>query len=140
MRAKFDWRLITVALLAGASIGFAGSRIAYRLRLLHPPIEEPFQRLSNELKLTDFQRQRAGEAVHQAREQIREAQREFEQKRRDLLVSAYLKIRASLQPEQQQLLDRDFVPLAIRLQGQATVEAQNHTAMRPASAATKTSP
>jgi len=136
LQAKFNWRLIATALLAGAFIGFAGSRIAYQFKLLHPPVEAPFQRMSAELKLTTTQREQAGETIRQARERIGDAQREFEQKKRDLMVAAYVKIRAGLRPDQQVLLDRDFVPPSMRLQAQTivasqNVESQSHSALPP---------
>jgi hypothetical protein len=134
LQAKFNWRLIATALLAGAFIGFAGSRIAYELKLLHPPVEGPFQRMSAELKLTGGQREQASETIRQARERIGDAQREFEEKKRDLMVEAYMKIRSDLRPDQQLLLDRDFVPPSVQLRAQTIVESQNHSAMPPAAA------
>jgi hypothetical protein len=140
LRAKSSWGLIAIALIAGASLGFAGSRIAYRFRLLHLPGQEPFERMSRELQLTQAQEAQTRQAMDQARDQIDQAQREFESKRRELLAEAYVKVRAALNPAQQQSLDRDFVPASIRLEAQKLELPAARPITAPAPVTSPTSP
>ena len=130
--------LIIVALLAGAIIGFAGSTLSYRHNLLERPGEGPFQRMSRELKLTPDQREEMRVIIDTTRDRITDARRDFEHSRRKLLVDAYVRIRAVLKPEQQQLLDHNFVPPALReaAQSQDAADARSSfsatTQMTPA--------
>jgi hypothetical protein len=140
LQAKFSWRLIAIALLAGASLGYAGSRFAYQLKLLHLPGEGPFERMSRQLQLTDMQEAQARQAMDQARAQIGEAQREFEGKRREVLAEAYVKVRAVLSPAQQQALDQDFVPASIRLEAQKLAMPATRSITAPAPVAPPTTP
>lgn len=140
MQANFSWRLIAIALLAGASLGFAGSRFAYQLKLLHLPSEGPFERMSRQLRLTEMQEGQARQAMDQARTQIDEARREFEGKRREVLAETYVKVRAVLSPAQQQSLDRDFVPASIRLEAQKLAIPATRSITAPAPATPATTP
>jgi hypothetical protein len=140
LQANFSWRLIAIALLVGASLGFAGSRFAYQLKLLHLPGEGPFERMSRQLRLTEMQQAQAHHAMDQARVQIDEAQREFEGKRREVLAEAYVKVRAALSPAQQQSLDRDFVPASIRLEAQKLSIPAARPVTAPAPVAPPTTP
>jgi hypothetical protein len=140
LQAKFSWRLIAIALLAGASLGFAGSRFAYQFKLLHLPGEGPFERMSRQLRLTEMQQAQARQAMDQARAQIDEAQHEFEGKRREVLAEAYVKVRAALSPAQQQSLDRDFVPASIRLEAQKLAIPATRPITAPAPVTPTTTP
>jgi Spy/CpxP family protein refolding chaperone len=114
LQGKYNTLLIAVALVAGLAIGFAGSTLAFRHRLLRIPGEGPFQRMDRVLNLTPAQKAQVGEVMEDTRDKIQQARRDFQRQRRKSLVDAYIKIRSLLTPDQQKQFEREFVPPALR--------------------------
>lgn len=110
--------LIAIALLAGLAVGFAGSTLAYRYRLLNVPGEWPIERMAHELKLTPAQHDQIAEVMESTRDRIQEARRDFQHQRRRIMIDAYTRIRALLTPDQQKEFDRKFVPPRIRAEAE----------------------
>lgn len=108
--------------------------------LVHLAQEGPFDRMSRELRLTDAQQTAARQAMDQARAQIDEARREFDEKRQQDLAEAYVKVRSALNSDQQQVLDRDFVPASIRLEAQKLPVPGPQTITAPAAATNPAAP
>lgn len=124
-----------VGLIAGLVIGFALSTFGYRYGILHLPGERPFERMARVLELTPPQREQVRDVMHQTRAKVEAARDNFEQQRRALFVSAYLRIRAVLTPEQRRIFDSRFVPARIRAAAEAQ-ERSGGTASPSPSAAT----
>jgi Spy/CpxP family protein refolding chaperone len=118
LAAKYSYLLIALAVAAGIIIGFAATTIAFRHHLLRIRGEQPLERMTRELKLTPAQRIQLREIVEGTRAKIVDARRDCERQRRKLMADAYTQFRAVLKPPQQRLLDRDFVPPALRPQAQ----------------------
>lgn len=85
---------------------------AYR-ELLQTRSDEAFKQMVHELRLTPFQQQALREIVTTTSGNIVVARRQFEQTRHQMIVGAYRRMRAQLSPEQQTLLDKDFVSPAL---------------------------
>ncbi|HEY6393783.1 MAG TPA: Spy/CpxP family protein refolding chaperone [Candidatus Binataceae bacterium] len=101
---------VAIAVLAGLLIGFAGTTIAYRYRLLRVPGQGVIERLNRELNLTPAQRNQIGEIMHATRSKVRQMREDFTHQRRQVFLQAYTQIRGILTPEQQQKFDREFPP------------------------------
>jgi Spy/CpxP family protein refolding chaperone len=106
--------LFTAALIAGLAIGFAGSTLAYRYRLLRVPGGYLVERMNRALSLTPTQREQVGDVMQETRQQMIELRHDMQQRRRRLMFDAYLKIRAVLNPDQQKKFDDEFVPPKFR--------------------------
>ncbi|MGH7934243.1 MAG: hypothetical protein ACREQN_13930 [Candidatus Binataceae bacterium] len=102
--------------MAGLVIGFAGSTLAYRYRLLSVPGEGPIQRMRSMLNLTPAQQEQIGEVMEKTRFKVLGLHSQFRRERRTVLVDAYGQIRGLLTPGQQQKFDREFVPPNLREQ------------------------
>lgn len=122
--ARFNYLLLALAVAAGIIIGFAVTTLAFRHHLLRVRGEQPLERMARELKLTPDQRIQLREIVEGTRTKIVDARRDCERQRRKLMADAYSQFRAVLKPSQQSLLDRDFVPPAIRAQASSNVESE----------------
>ena len=114
MQGKYNTLLIAIALVAGLVVGFAGSTLAFRHRLLRIPGEGPFQRMDRVLNLTPSQKAQVGEVMEDTRDKIQQARRDFQRQRRKSLDDAYIKIRGLLTPDQQKRFEREFVPPTLR--------------------------
>jgi Spy/CpxP family protein refolding chaperone len=107
-RVKYSSIVVAMALTAGAAIGFTGSRFAYRALLRLRP-QQGLQVMAHELRLTDAQEEQVRAVMGETRGGVAAARKEYQVKRRRLMVEAYEKIHVILTPEQQALLDRKFV-------------------------------
>lgn len=94
--------------MTGLLIGFAGSTLAYRYRLLRVPEQGMMHRMDRELKLTPAQHEQIAQMMEDSRLKMAEMHRDFHRRRRQLLSQAREQIRAILTPEQQQEFDRSF--------------------------------
>ncbi len=114
MPGKLGWMGLVAAVVAGILIGFAGSTLLYRYRILRVPGEPIIKRIVRELNLTPSQRERIFQIIHDTHRKVhelrRDTHREFLRKRRELFKNSYMRIRSLLTPEQQQKLDREFTP------------------------------
>jgi Spy/CpxP family protein refolding chaperone len=106
--------LLAAALVAGLAIGFAGSTLAYRYKLLHVPGENLVERMNKALSLNPSQREQIGEVMEDTRAQVVDMRRNLQHQRRRLMIAAYLKVRAILNPDQQKRFDDQFVPPRFR--------------------------
>jgi hypothetical protein len=106
--------LLAVALLGGLAIGFAGSTLAYRYKLLSVPGENLVERMSQSLRLDPSQREEIGEVMADTSDQVVQLRHNLQHQRRRLMFAAYLKIRAILNPDQQKKFDDEFVPSKFR--------------------------
>lgn len=106
--------LLTAALLAGLAIGFAASTLAYRYKLLNVPGENLVERMNRALILSPSQREQIGEVMQDTRAQVMEMRRSLQRQRRRIMIAAYLKVRAILNPDQQKKFDDEFVPPSFR--------------------------
>jgi Spy/CpxP family protein refolding chaperone len=106
--------LLAVVLLAGLAIGFAASTLAYRYKLLHVPGENLVDRMNRTLSLSPSQREQIGEVMEDTRTQVMEMRRNILRQRRRLMIAAYLRVRALLNPGQQKKFDDEFVPPKFR--------------------------
>jgi Spy/CpxP family protein refolding chaperone len=106
--------LLAVALLGGLAIGFAGSTLAYRYKLLSVPDENLVERMSQSLSLDPSQREEIGEVMEDTRDQVVQLRHNLQHRRRRLMFAAYLKIRAILNADQQKKFDDEFVPSKFR--------------------------
>ena len=106
--------LVAAALAAGLAIGFAGSTLAYRYKLLRVPGGNLVERMNRALNLSPSQREQIGEVMEDTRSQVMQLRRNFQHQRRRLMIGAYLKIRAILSPDQQKKFDNEFVPPKFR--------------------------
>jgi Spy/CpxP family protein refolding chaperone len=93
--------LLVVALIAGVTIGFAGSTLAYRYKLLRVPGGNMVERMSRSLSLSPSQREAIVEVMEDTRAEVMQLRRSMQRQRRRLMIGAYLKVRAILNPEQQ---------------------------------------
>ncbi|MGH7985977.1 MAG: hypothetical protein ACREQX_06795 [Candidatus Binataceae bacterium] len=114
MRTSTATLSITIALLAGLVIGFAGTTLAYRHRLLRVPGEGPLARMIQTLKLTPAQSEEVGEVMEDTHVKMRDLHAQFRRQRRDTLIQAYGRIRGLLSGDQQRRFDQDFVPPKLR--------------------------
>ncbi|MGH8012480.1 MAG: hypothetical protein ACREQ4_08280 [Candidatus Binataceae bacterium] len=114
MRTSTVTLSITIALLAGLAIGFAGTNLAYRHRLLRVPGEGPLARMIHTLKLTPAQTVEVGEVMQDTHDKMRELRTHFRHQRLETLVGAYGQIRGLLSSDQQRRFDQDFVPPKLR--------------------------
>jgi Spy/CpxP family protein refolding chaperone len=105
---------ITIALIAGLAIGFAGTTLAYRHRLLRVPGRGPLERMVQTLNLTPAQSEQVGEVMEETHTKMRDLHDQFRRQRRHTLIAAYGQIRELLTPEQQRRFDQDFVPPKLR--------------------------
>lgn len=101
--------LIAIALLAGAVVGFGGSTVSYRHRWFRPPGERPFDRMGRALALSDVQRGQVRAVLEETKRELSQARVAFETTQRRLMLTAYLRTRALLDPDQQIKFDRKFV-------------------------------
>lgn len=101
-------------------VGFAGSTLLYRYRILRVPGEPVIKRIVRELDLTASQRQQIFQIIRETHRKVhalhRETHREFISRRQDIFRDSYLRIRAILTPEQQKKLDKRFIPPWMRRQ------------------------
>ena len=100
--------------MAGLAIGFAASTLAYRYKLLHVPGENLVERMNKALSLTPSQREEIGEVMEDTRAQVIDMRRNLQRQRRCLMIAAYLKVRAILNPGQQKKFDDEFIPPRFR--------------------------
>jgi hypothetical protein len=110
LQARHRTLLVAIALIAGAVIGFGGSAVSYRHRWFRPPGERPFDRMGRALALSDVQRGQIGGVLEETKRELNQARLGFEMTQRGLMVKAYLRTRALLDPAQRMRFDRDFVP------------------------------
>jgi hypothetical protein len=118
----------TVGLVLGLAIGFGGAALAYRYGLLPIAGERPFQRMARVLQLTAAQREQIRTVMHETRSKIEAARNNFEQQRRAIFLSAYVRIRALLTPSQQSIFDSRFVPPSLRAEAQAQLQTKARAA------------
>lgn len=135
MQARYSVFHAAIALIVGLALGFGGAALAYRYGLLPIPGERPFQRMARVLQLTPIQRDQIRVIMHDTRDKIETARRDFEQRRHAIFFSAYVRIRALLTPSQQRIFDARFVPPSIRAEAQAKLPAGT-----PAPSASPTTP
>jgi hypothetical protein len=114
LQGKYNLLSITLAIIAGLALGFVATTFIYSDNLLRLPGENPLQRMDRVLKLTPAERMQIGEVMEQTRPKMMEARRDFQEARRKLLIDTYVRIRAILNPQQQEAFDRDFVPPGFR--------------------------
>jgi len=114
LQGKYGALFGAVALAIGLAIGFASATFVYRYGLLPLPGERPFQRMARVLELTPTQREKIRGVMHETRDKIELARKNFEQQRHAIFFGAYLRIRVLLTPSQQVLFDRRFVPPSFR--------------------------
>ncbi len=114
MKDKSTAFLLVVALIAGVAIGFAGSTLAYRYKLLHVPDGNLVERMNRSLSLSPSQREEIVEVMEDTRAEVMQLRRSMQRQRRRLMVGTYLKVRAILNPEQQKKFDREFIPSKFR--------------------------
>ncbi len=106
--------LLAAAIAAGLAIGFAGSTLAYRYKLLRVPGGNLIERMNQSLSLDPSQREQIVEVMEDTRDQVAQLKRSLQRQRRRLLLAAYLKIRAVLNPDQQKKFDDEFIPPRFR--------------------------
>jgi len=111
---KSNALLLIAALVAGLAIGFAASTLAYRYQLLHVPGENLVARMNTALNLTPSQREQIVEVMQDTRAQVQQMRRDLQHHRRRLMIDAYLKVRAILNPAQQKKFDDEFIPPGFR--------------------------
>lgn len=114
LQGKSNAILLAAALAAGLAIGFAGSTLAYRYKLLRVPGQNLVERMNKSLNLNPSQREQIGEVMEDTRSQVMQLRHNFQRQRRRLMIGAYLKIRAILNPDQQRKFDDEFVPPKFR--------------------------
>jgi Spy/CpxP family protein refolding chaperone len=103
-----------MALIAGVAIGFAGSTLAYRYKLLRVPGGNLVERMNRSLSLSPSQREEIVEVMEDTRAEVMQLRRTMQRQRRRLMIDAYLKVRAILNPDQQKKFDREFIPPKFR--------------------------
>jgi Spy/CpxP family protein refolding chaperone len=106
--------LLAAAVAAGLAIGFAGSTLAYRYKLIHVPGSNLVERMNQSLSLDPSQREQIVEVMEDTRDQVAQLKHSLQRQRRHLMLAAYLKIRAILNPDQQRKFDEEFVPPKFR--------------------------
>jgi Spy/CpxP family protein refolding chaperone len=122
--------LLAAALVAGLAIGFAASTLAYRYKLLHVPGENLVERMNRALSLTPSQREQIGEVMEDTRAQVMQMRRNILRQRRRLMIAAYLKIRALLNPDQQKKFDDEFIPPKFRTEARETEQGHDGSAIQ----------
>jgi Spy/CpxP family protein refolding chaperone len=103
-----------LAAFAGVLIGFAGSTLAYRYRLLRVPGGGVLVRMDRDLGLTPAQHAQVREIMHDTRLKVMEQRRDFQRARHQVFQQALSQVRAILTTEQRAKFDRDFVPPRMR--------------------------
>ena len=124
MQGKSSALLLAAAVVAGLAIGFAASTLAYRYKLLNVPGENLVERMNRALSLTPSQREQVGEVMLDTRAQVMELRRNMQRQRRHIMIAAYLKVRAVLNPEQQKKFDEEFVPPRFRAEARQAESEQ----------------
>jgi len=128
--ARSSTLLLVAAMVAGLALGFAGSTLAYRYRLLTVPGTNLLERMNATLDLTPAQRDQVADIIHDTRDHIVEMQHNFQRERRRNFLAAYLRIHALLTPAQQAKFDKDFIAPrlrdeAARIEGQSRVPPES---------------
>lgn len=126
LQARQSLIVMAIALVAGAAIGFAASTLSYRYHWLRPPGEQPFDRMSRSLGLSDLQRAQMLAVLQETRRELVQARLDFEAAKRHLMVEAYLRSRALLDPNQQRKFDRKFVPRELLREAQQSAPPAAH--------------
>ena len=127
-----------VALIAGVVIGFAGSTLAYRYKLLHVPGGNLVERMNRSLTLTPSQREEIVEVMEDTRAEVMQLRRSMQRQRRRLMIGAYLKVRGILNPDQQKKFDREFVPPKFRDEARQAEQRRGDNLAEPSPLATGT--
>jgi Spy/CpxP family protein refolding chaperone len=140
LQDKSNAILLAVALAAGLAIGFAGSTLAYRYKLLRVPGGNLAERMNRRLNLNPSQREQIREVMKDTRSQVMELRRKSQHQRRRLMIGAYLKIRAILTPEQQKKFDDEFVPPKFRAEARQAEQQHSGAAIQLAPAGPSPSP
>jgi Spy/CpxP family protein refolding chaperone len=130
--------LLVVALIAGVTIGFAGSTLAYRYKLLRVPGGNMVERMSRSLSLSPSQREAIVEVMEDTRAEVMQLRRSMQRQRRRLMIGAYLKVRAILNPEQQKKFDYEFVPPKFRDEARQAEQRRGDDATQASPSATVT--
>ncbi len=130
--------LLLVALIAGVAIGFAGSTLAYRYKLLQVPGGNLVERMNRSLSLSPYQREEIVEVMEDARAEVMQLQRSMQRQRRRLMIGAYLKVRGILNPEQQKKFDHEFVPPKFRDEARQAEQQGGDDATEASPSATET--
>ncbi len=138
MQGKSNALLLAAALVAGLALGFAASTLAYRYKLLNVPGQNLVERMDRALSLTPSQREQVGEVMQDTRAQVMEMRRNLQRQRRRIMIGAYLKVRAILNPDQQKKFDDEFVPP--RFRAEARQAEQEPGAAAPVGSARSASP
>ena len=99
---------------AGLAIGFAGSTLAYRYKLIRVAGGNLIDRMNQSLSLDPSQREEIVEVMEDTRDQVAQLKHSLQRQRRHLMLAAYLKIRAVLNADQQRKFDEEFVPPKFR--------------------------
>ena len=114
MLARSNAILLVAAVLTGLAIGFAGSTMAYRYKLLRVPGQSLIERMDETLKLNPSQREQIRQVMEETRAQALNIRLNFQHQRHRLMIGAYLKVRALLKPDQQARFDDEFIPPKFR--------------------------
>jgi Spy/CpxP family protein refolding chaperone len=130
--------LLAAAVAAGLAIGFAGSTLAYRYKLIHVPGGNLVDRMNQSLSLDPSQREQIVEVMEDTRDQVAQLKHSLQRQRRHLMLAAYLKIRAVLNADQQRKFDEEFVPPKFR--AEARQLEQSPVTSPPESSPPATSP
>jgi Spy/CpxP family protein refolding chaperone len=131
--------LIAAAVAAGLAIGFAGSTLAYRYKLIHLPGANLVERMNQSLNLDPSQREQIVEVMEDTRDQVTQLKHSLQRQRRRLMLAAYLKIRAILNPDQQKKFDDEFVPPKFRAEARQFDQHRDAAPAQPSPAATSSS-
>ena len=134
MLGKSNAILLAAALVAGLAIGFAGSTLAYRYKLLRVPGETVVERMSRTLRLSPSQREQVGEVMQDTRTQVMVMRRNLQRQRRRLMIAAYLKVRSILSPAQQKRFDDEFIPPGFRDEARQAEQEHDGAAIEPSPA------
>jgi len=131
--------LLAAAVTAGLAIGFAGSTLAYRYKLIHLPGGNLVERMNQSLNLDPSQREQIVEVMEDTRDQVTQLKHSLQRQRRRLMLAAYLKIRAILNPDQQKKFDDEFVPPRFRAEARQFEQHGDAAPAQPSPAATSSS-
>jgi Spy/CpxP family protein refolding chaperone len=138
LRDKSTTFLLIVAVIAGIAIGFAGSTLAYRYKLLHVPGGNLVERMNRSLSLSPSQHEEIVEVMEDTRAEVLQLRRNTQRQRRRLMIGAYLKVRAILNPEQQKKFDNEFVPPKFRAEARQAEQQRGGSAAGSSPGATQT--
>jgi hypothetical protein len=149
LQAKNGNLVIVAALIAGVVIGFAGSTVSYSRHWLRPPgsygrhwfrplREQPFERMSRALRLTPLQHAQINAILQESRHQLGQARQDFAATQRRVMVKAFLRAQALLNPEQRIQFDREFVPPELLKQAHAAVNQEASASSAPIEVPTST--